>query len=254
MYRTCGVLVIVAFLIAGPAFAIYCRAAPPALITVTGEAEVRVSADEVIISLGVETSDRKIESAKRKSDEIVKRLMAALEKSGVPANYITTDFMHIEPGYRHDYFQKVFLGFFVRKTVVVTVKEIPLFDKVLSAAITSGADYVHGIRFRTTELRKHRDRARRLALEAAKEKARDMAAVLDLKIGKPHSIKETPTWWVSSYRSHWGGRSNPASRNVVQSALAPSRSGEGALPPGQIAVRAKVTVSFELEKAAAVTP
>ncbi len=250
MYRTHGVVVIVALIFLGLASGMPCQAADQSLITVTGEAEVRVNADEVIISLGVETSDKKIENAKKKNDQIVKRLIASIKKDGVPANYITTNFMHIQPRYKYGYFQQGFIGYFVRKTVVVTLKEISRFEKVLSDSIEAGANYVHGIQFRTTELRKHRDRARQLALEAAREKAQDMASALNQKVGKPYSIKETPTWWLSSYQAYWGASRSRATQNVIQTAAAPSVTSEGALSAGQIAVRAKVTVSFELEQPA----
>ena len=43
------------------------------------------------------------------------------------------------------------------------------------AELDAGANYIHNIDFRTSELRKHADQARALALEAAFEKAKDLA-------------------------------------------------------------------------------
>ena len=65
MYRTHGVVVIVALIFLGLASGMPCQAADQSLITVTGEAEVRVNADEVIISLG----DRECQTEKRSDRE-----------------------------------------------------------------------------------------------------------------------------------------------------------------------------------------
>ena len=42
-------------------------------ITVTGDAEVRVVPDEVMLTLGVQTWDKNLDKAKRQNDEIVAR-------------------------------------------------------------------------------------------------------------------------------------------------------------------------------------
>ena len=41
------------------------KTADPGLITVTGDADVRVAPDEVILTLGVETWDKNLSAAKR---------------------------------------------------------------------------------------------------------------------------------------------------------------------------------------------
>ena len=48
----------------------------PRLITVTGDAEVRVSPDEVILTLGVETWDKDLGIAKKQNDARVEKVLA----------------------------------------------------------------------------------------------------------------------------------------------------------------------------------
>jgi len=75
-----------------------------------------------------------------------------------------------------------------------------------------------------------------------------MAAVLDQKAGLPHTIQEEQTGWWSWYGSWWGARwGNGMTQNVVQNVGGESLSPDATLAPGQIAVRARVTASFELE-------
>ena len=236
-----GILVLVMMsLISSPV-----RAEEDRVINVTGDAEVRVVPDEVVITLGVETDDMQIDVAKEKNDERVQKVLALTEEYGIEPKHVQTEYIDIEPRYDYD---DVFLGYFVRKTIVVTLKDISLFEGFLTDALKEGVNYVHGIEFRTTELRKYRDQARDLAIQAAKEKAEDLAGALDQTVGLPQTITENRNWWWSSYGSWWGSRRGGSmAQNVIQNVGEPAATGEGAFAPGQVVVQASITVSFKLE-------
>ena len=219
----------------------------PGTISVSGEAVVKVIPDEVILTLGVETWHRELSVAKRKNDERIGDVLKLAQRYGVEHREIQTDFISIEPRYQDPYNRGVIEGFFVRKTVNVTLRDISQFDPLLSAVTEAGVTHVHGIQFRTTELRKHRDQARALALQAANEKAADMAAVLDTRIGAPRSVNEDHVGWYSWYGyGWWGSNYGFASQNVVQTVGGPSMEIDSTLAAGQISVSARVSVTFEL--------
>ena len=223
--------------------------AEPRLVTVTGEAVVNVVPDEVVLTLGVESSDKQLRRAKSLNDERVKQVLAAAEKLGIPAKDIQTDHISIEPRYRDSYEQRDFIGYFVRQAIVVNLKDVSQFENLLTDVLDAGANYVHGIQFRTTELRKHKDAARALAINAAREKAVALAQELDQKVGKPYAIREDQEGWGSGYNSWWGNAGGfGMTQNVVQNAGNAGMEMDGALAPGQIGVTARVTVSFELEE------
>ena len=223
--------------------------AAPRLVTVTGEAVVNVVPDEVVLTLGVESSDKQLRRAKSLDDERVKQVLAAAEKLGIPAKDIQTDHISIEPRYRDSYEQRDFVGYFVRQAIVINLKDVSQFENLLTDVLDAGANYVHGIQFRTTELRKHKDEARALAIKAAREKAVALAQELDQDVGRPYSIREDQEGWWSGYNSWWGSAGGPGmTQNVVQNAGNGGAEIEGALAPGQISVTARVTVSFELQQ------
>jgi len=224
------------------------KAADPRLVTVTGDAEVRVVPDEVLLTLGVETWNTNLEVAKSQNDQIVTRLLALAKENGVGLEHVQIEYVQIEPRYKDGYYEpRDFVGYFVHKTVVLTLRDLARFEPLLAGALEAGVNYVHGIEFRTTELRAHRDEARRLAVNAAREKAAALAQELGQEVGQPHLIQEEQSDWWSGYSAWWGSAwRGSMAQNVIQEMGGGVPSGEGTLAPGQISVRARVTVSFEL--------
>ena len=217
-------------------------------ITVRGSAEIRVVPDEVVLTAGIESFHLDLEDSKVENDRLTTAVIEAAKSNGVAAEHIRTDYLNVEPRFddRYDKNQEL-LGYVVRRSVALTLRDVSRFEDLLSAVLEAGANYVHGVDFRTTELRKHRDEARARAIEAAKEKAEDLAGQLGQSIGKPISIDEGYAGWFSSYGSWWGGRwSGGAMQNVIQNAPSSSPQTEGPTAPGQISVSATINVTFEL--------
>lgn len=222
----------------------------PGLISVTGDAEVRVVPDEVILTLGVQTWDKNLDVAKRQNDEIVRGVLALAEEYGISPEHVQTDYVSIEPRYRNGYYEPSdFIGYFVNKTIVVTLRDLDRFEDLLASSLEAGVNYVHGIQFRTTELRKYRDEARALAIRAAREKAEAMAGELGQEVGEPRQITEEQSGWWSGYNSWWGSRwGSGMAQNVIQEMGTGGMPADGSLAPGQINVNARVSVTFEITK------
>jgi uncharacterized protein YggE len=219
------------------------------LITVNGEAEVRVVPDEVVLTLGVETSSPRMDEAKSQNDERVKRVLALGKEYGIEARNLQTDFITVEPWYRDGHTRPENLEYRVRKTIVITLKDTAKFESLLSKALESGVTHVHGVQFLTTELRKYRDQARAMAIRAAREKAVALASELGQKIGRAYRISEYSGGWFSPYGMWWG--QNWGSNSMAQISTQGGGNGEsgegGTIALGQITVRANVSVSFLLE-------
>src|SRR5207248_8016628 len=123
-------------------------------------------------------------------------------------------------------------------------------EEVLAAAVDAGATHIHHVEFETTELRKYRDEARALAVKAAAEKARDMAAAAGLKIaGPPTGISSWNSGARSWYGSGWGfgGGSGAMAQNVVAYGGPGGGASEGTDALGRISVTASVSMTYQLE-------
>lgn len=221
-------------------------------IVVNGEAVVNVQPDKIVITFGVETRDSDIIAAKQKNNDIMRKALTAIKECGIEEKDIQTDYLSIEPRWRNDYNKDEFLGYFVRNTLVVTLNDTKKVEELITKVLQSGVNYIHGINFQTTEFKKYREEARELALRAAQEKAEKMASVLGQTIGLPLQISENyPGLPGRYYSSWWGaswGRDPGMSQNIIQEA--PGNTGEisDTIALGKIAIRANVSVVFELKR------
>lgn len=208
------------------------------LITVTGEAEMRVVPDEIFFDVTVQTFHRDLKTARAQTDERVRNLLELTRRHNVAPNDVQTDYVSVAPRYRGGSDARQLLGYTVRKDVVFTLRDVPRAEVVLSEVIESGVTRINTIDFRTSELRKHRDQARALAIRAAREKAVALTKELGQGIGKAYSIEEvTPS-------------AQPGSSNNVLLNYSGSSGDSGdsdTLAIGQIRVSARVVVRFELQ-------
>jgi uncharacterized protein len=214
----------------------------PPLITVTGQAEVRVPPDEVLFTLAVENVDKDMLVANKKTDDSVKQVLAIARRHNVKPEDVQTSQISVQPKYNTDDIdyearrtvRRVLIGYQVAKTVAVRLREIARFDEMLADILKAGITRLSNLEFRDSQLRKHRDEARRMAIRAAKEKATSLAAEIGQSIGPAYSITET----VRDY--------SPRLTQNVSSDVGEAAESDTALAAGTLSVTAQVTVRFRL--------
>jgi uncharacterized protein YggE len=239
MRRTCLLLGLVLLTFTCPVLA---DDDSPRTITTSGEAIIYVQPDEVIFNFGIDVRGSDLSKAASVNEEIAGKLIVAVKKLGIEEKHIQTDQLQIGVVYRnHD--DLTIDGYNVQRSYCVRLKDPKKFQALVETVLKNGANRVGGFEFRTTELRKHRDKARALAIVAAKEKAGALAGELNCVVGSPRTINETSG-------GHWyGGGLNfgNVSQNMAQSSPSSGESPDSdQLPLGQITVRANVTVTFDL--------
>ena len=217
---------------------------PGNIVSVTGDAEIKVIPNQVVVSLGVETRDRNLAVARVQNDNAVRSVLNAIARFQIDATDVQTDFIQVNIRYQSSA-ETVVDHYVVEKSIAITVKDISKFEPLLSAVLEAGANHIYNVEFMTTDLRKYRDQARTLAAKAAIEKANDLAAAAGLKVvGKPMN--------VSSYSyggGSWYGRLHNMGVNVSQNVYQAGERGsaEGTIALGKISVTASVSMNFRIE-------
>lgn len=214
-------------------------------VQVTGTAEIQVVPDEVAFSLRVTKSDKSLQLAKTQNDENIARIIALTKRFAIDAKDVKTDFISVSEKFDRvkpkddDEYQNVFAGYTVSKTVVVKLRDLSRFENFLSEIVKIGITQIGGVSFQSSEIRKHKDRARAMAIRAAKEKAASLTQEIGQGIGKAVSIEEED---VDGDRSL---NSNVAS-NSFSFGLVVESGESGTIAPGTITIRARVEVRFLL--------
>ena len=221
-------------------------------ITVSGSAEVQIAPDEVVFSLDVTKLHRDLQTAKRLNDESIARILEITRRFSVQPQNVQTTHISVEMKYESirdartrvfdgdgdEIGKRVFKGYEVSKTVTVRLTEIGRFEDFFAEILKTGLSEVSNVRFETSKLRENKDKARDMAMRAAKEKAAAMAAAIGQTIGKAIRITE-------------GVINAPMLSNLTQNSrvLVPGTTISEQLAtfaPGTIKVEAQVTVSFLL--------
>jgi uncharacterized protein len=205
-------------------------------IEVVGEGEISVVPNEVVVNLGVETTDMVLEKAKEENDHRVDQILRTLRKAGIAERDIQTQNINIEPQYDYRADGRKFLGFMVRRNITATVKDVTRLDEVTSKTVSAGITSIFNYEYRTSDEKKFMQDARVKAVASAKEKADALAKELGLKVVKAYSVMED-NYGRPSYPMYRGraGETMSTTTDVATFAL------------GEIIVRSGVRVIFEVE-------
>jgi uncharacterized protein len=218
-------------------------------LNITGDAAVTVMPDRVRLFLGVESRNKDLLAAKAENDAAVRKVIEAARNLNVAPGDILTDFVQV--GMTYDDNNATIVDYYaVTKDVQILLRNVEQFEELLSQVLLAGANHIHDVEFSTSELRKHRDAARALAVKAAQEKANDVAAAAGLLVvGAPLSVSAYSYGGGSSYGRRGSGRSGQP-QNVMQNAGASGDGigSDGTVALGRISVTAAVSLTFQLQQ------
>src|SRR5262249_44341428 len=163
------------------------------VISVSGKGEVRVIPDQIMLCLGVESTAKELEVAKSENDQKIAKILQVGRKHNVRLEDIQTDYVTMEPQYASESTKQNLLGYIVRRSIAITIKNPDDFDQLLADSLNAGANRVDRVSFTSAKSTLYRAQARALAMKAAKDKAAALAAELGQKIGKAYKIVEDTT-------------------------------------------------------------
>lgn len=217
-------------------------------VQVSGTGIVNVTPDRALIQLGVQSNGATPRAVKSLNADAIQSVINTLKFLGVNAKDISTDRYIVKPVYEN-YNSLHIKGYRIDNVVAVILRDVDKVSDVIVAALEAGANEVIDVELYTSELRKYRDQAREMAMQAAGEKAQDLAETAGASAGCVLNINEN-TW---SYYNGWWSRDNQnlwvqnAVQNVTPSAGLGIQAQEGPISLGQISIRAEVNATFSLD-------
>lgn len=207
-------------------------------ISVSGNGRVSVAPDIALLTLGVEVSAPTVAAARSAAATAMKRVRTSLDANDIRSDDIKTLAFNIQPQYHYRRDEKPEItGYAVSNRVSVKVRDLDTVSDVLDDAAEAGGDAVriNGIAFTVDDPARYEDDARKAAVEDARKRAEELAALAGVRLGKVLSISES-------------GASVPfvergAERMMLQAADAP----QTPISPGETEISLSVFVVYQIE-------
>ena len=211
--------------------------APIRMISVSGEAHGQFAPDQAVLSLSLISHNPNLVAAKKENDGKLDKLVAIAREFKIAKEDIAASNVSISPEYKYDNNQQQFVGYMVNRSVTLTLQELAIHERVLSAIVDAEIDQVNGIEF---TLKNPEDAAMKLRAKAvanAKATAEALAQAAGVKLGQPIAISEGGASMPMPPQAMMAMRADVA---MEKSSVAPSL-------PGLIKLSQSVNVTFGLE-------
>lgn len=202
--------------------------------------DVSASAKKTIVPttakvvLGIETKANTVLEAQNQANETMNKIISELKSTGVDKDEIKTTRYNLYPNYDYQNGRKI-NGFIVSISLEVKTKKFDKINKIIDTATLLGANQIGQLSFDTEdeELESIKMEAREEAIKKASKKAKEIAKIGGLKLGKIINITEDQALPYPVYReaSFAVGGKDIDEQTQIQ--------------PGETEVVVNVTLSFE---------
>lgn len=225
-------------------------------IIVNGKAEIEVEPDFAVISIDFTKTDKNLQAAQKANEDGVAKVLQLANRFAIPATDVSTNAISVSMKYLSirdpqkrifdedgdEIGLKTFEGYEVSRSVMIKLSNLSKFQDLFDAILKTEPTEIESVSFQTTRLRELKDKAREMAMVAAREKAVGMTKAIGQTISKALKITENSN--ESTY-------SSANSANVTTTRLEPTvhvkKDALATFSPGTIKVEASVTVVFKLD-------
>lgn len=189
-HRTALAAVITAgTLLAAPALA---QTAPPAMISVTGEATVSAAPELAQIDAGVTSEAKTAREASEANNAAMGKVLQALKGAGIAEKDFQTSRLSLQPqsAPNRPGGPSAIAGYRASNRVTIRLRDVTKLANVIDTLVGAGANDIGGINFMVSNASKLLDEAREQAVADARRKAEIYAKAAGVMLGAPLSISE----------------------------------------------------------------
>lgn len=214
-------------------------------LTITGQSELDVPADELRIRLGVSIFNESVETARTDVDTRMNAIVKAVGSLGLESSKdFHTSRYSVQPKWSQRPRQRgqdsdwkpSLLGYQVTSAIQVKTSRLDVADQILAKAVSAGANDIGSLQFNLADPRTSRDEAIEVAAQNAINDARVLADATGVQlIGiREMSINNAGYNPIQIPRSMAAGRTAAPNASPV-------------MAPSQVRVSASVTIVYEIE-------
>src|ERR1700716_3059040 len=178
-------------LLAAPALAQTMPPAPPAVISVTGEATVSVAPDMAQIEGGVTSEAKTAREASDANNAAMGKVLLAQKSASSEEKDFQPSRLSLQPQSAPNRpGPSTIVGYRASNRVTVRLREVAKLANVIDTMVGAGANDIGGINFMVSQASKLLDDARANAIADARRKAEIYAKAAGVTLGEPLSISE----------------------------------------------------------------
>lgn len=156
-------------------------------LTIAGDARVTFRPNQVAATFLVTATHRDQATARRQSDEKVRKVLDGLLAAGVQARDLTVTEAAPAPEYRGN----EVTGYVSNRHVAVVITDMARIDEALTAAVRAGGQPAGNVVVRHTDAKAFETKARLAAAAVARERAQGIVEALGGKLGLPRTVSES---------------------------------------------------------------
>jgi len=219
-------------LLVAPALA---QTAPPAMISVTGEATVSVPPDLAQIDAGVTSEAKTAREASETNNAAMGKVLLALKGAGIEEKDFQTSRLSLQPQSAPNPSRpgpSAIVGYRASNRVTIRLRDVTKVASVIDTLVGAGANDIGGINFTVSQASKLLDEAREQAIADARRKAEIYAKAAGVTLGATLSISE-------------GGTPVPIPYRRMAAGMAPS----APVAQGEETLQVMVAVSWAIKQA-----
>jgi len=209
---------------------------PVPVLVVSGNASVMAVPDQAIVRLGIARQAASAQAAQQQANVAAQEILNAVEKAGVPPNQIQTARLVLTPIYapRNPDSRDAprIVAYNATNTISVRLENLSIVGTVIDAGLKAGANQIEGVGFALRNDLPSRQQALKQAVEEARSKAQTMAEALRVNLLEVLEVSEGGVSIVDRVEPVFASRAAAVAETPVS--------------PGQIEVRASVTIRYRI--------
>ncbi|MEK7078268.1 MAG: SIMPL domain-containing protein [Patescibacteria group bacterium] len=160
-------------------------------ITISAEGKVTASPDTAKIQLSVVTDGKTADEVQQKNSEDMNKVTDFIKSSGVETKDIKTTYYNLYPKYDYVNGRQIPAGYSLSQTLEVKIRDLKKTGQILTGAVARGANQVSGVEFFVDDPDNLKAQARQQAFDKAKTKAKELAKLAQVRLGKVITFSES---------------------------------------------------------------
>ncbi len=158
-------------------------------IHVSGQGSLEVEPDMGYVSMHVRREGSDPAELRRDIDKVVRAILKLVRNLKITESDVTTAALSINPRYRRRDSETVVDGVIATQTILITLRDLELFGRLLNRSLEEGVNNVDPIRLDTSRRVELENQALEVAMKDAREEAARVALGLDLRLGQALNVQ-----------------------------------------------------------------